>query len=69
MKDIKAEHGAMRAYLAGDCNCCEHSGDCGFFANLSFPEQTEDCHWEFSSALVREYARTTKEVAEVIPAC
>lgn len=61
MNDIEAEYGAMRAYLAGDCNCCEHSGDCGFFANLSFPEQTEDCYWEFSKALVREYVKNHKE--------
>lgn len=61
MTEISAEYEAMRAYLAGDCNCCEHSGNCDFFASLSFPEQTKDCYWEFSKTLVREYIRNRKE--------
>ena len=58
--EILNELNAMRTYLAGDCNCCEHSGACDFYANLSFPEKTTDCRWEFSRALIREAKRVTE---------
>lgn len=62
-ESVLDEFYAMRGYLDGDCGCCEHSGDCEFYANLSFPEHTTDCRWEFSRALVKEQSQQRKRSA------